>query len=260
MHRRLLLALPALLLAKRAHAWIPPGEFLVGKMADKRKGLKTVQLTGIRTYLGRGFEGGKQDVAETIFGGPDGAWRVERKTPKGELIEVSDGTKRVAVVDGKAGMIENDPRDLSRILLLGGTPKEDLLRAIQNFGVRLDVVALGRLDGRIAWIVGAKEGDTASPQLWIDKDRNFPLLLDDPRTKASVRYEGWGESAGSGQIAARVSWKKSGNVIEELKVEAVKTNPKLSADLFKPEAPIPPAPTPKPSSTPKPAPTKKPTR
>lgn len=256
MNRRLLLAvtglLPGLLVARRAFAWIPPGDFLVGKMAEKRKSLKTVQITGIRTYIGRGFEGGKQDVTEVVYGGAGGAYRVERKTPKGELVEVSDGTRRVTVVDGKAGAIENDPRNLDRMLLLGGNTKEELVRAIEGFGARVDVVALGRLDGRVAWIVGAKPGDTTSPQLWIDKDRSFPLLLDDPRTKSSVRFEGWGEAAGSGQIPARVSWRKGGNVVEELKVESVKTNPKLSPDLFKPEAPIPPAPTPKPSPTKKP--------
>lgn len=249
--------------ARDAMAWVPPADFLVGRMAEKRKTIKTLQISGIRTFLGRNVEGGKQDVAETTWAsGP--AWRIERRTPRGEVIEVSDGKRRVTVNEGKAGAMEPDAPSLERMLLFGGNEKDELMRALDAAGVRRDVTALGRLDGRVAWIIGAKEGDTASPQLWIDKDRSFPLQLVDPRTKRTVRYDGWGDASNTSMVPARISWLKGADVEQELKIDTAKVNPKLGADLFKPEAPVlatpppTPAPTAKPGATPKPAATAKP--
>lgn len=243
--------------ARDALAWVPPADFLVGRMAEKRKTIRTLQISGIRTFLGRNVEGGKQDVAETTWvSGP--AYRIERRTPRGEVLEVSDGKRRVSVNEGKAGAIEPDAPSLERMLLFGGNDKDELLRAMDAAGVRREVTALGRVSGRVAWIVGAKEGDLASPQLWIDKDRGFPLQLVDPRTKRTVRFDGWGDASNTSMVPARISWLRGNDLEQELKIDAAKVNPKLGADLFKPDAPVlaapaaPPAPTAKPGATPKP--------
>ncbi len=242
--------------ARDALAYVPPADFLVGRMADKRKTISTLQISGIRTFLGRGFEGGKQDVAETTWvAGP--AWRIERRTPKGEVLEVSDGKRRVTVNEGKVGAIEADAPNLERMLQYGGNEKDELMRALDAAGVRRDVTGLGRLDGRVAWIIGAKEGDTASPALWIDKDRNFPLQLVDPRTKRTVRFDGWGDASNTSMVAARITWMKGADVEQELKIDTAKVNPKLGADLFKPDAPVLAVPVPKPTPSPKPSATPK---
>ena len=245
--------------ARNAFAYVPPAEFLVGRMAEKRKTISTLQISGIRTFLGRGFEGGKQDVAETTFVS-GAAWRVERRTPKGEVIEVSDGKRRVTVNEGKVGAIEPDAPSLERMLLFGGNDKDELLRALDAAGVRRDVTGLGRLDGRVAWIVGAKDGDTASPQLWIDKDRSFPLQVVDPRTKRTVRFDGWGDASNTSMVPARITWMKGSDVEQELKIDTAKVNPKLGADLFKPDAPVLAVPVPVPTATPKPKPAATPKR
>lgn len=263
--RAVLLGVAAAAFSPPVLAYVPPSDFLFGKVADRRKNVKTLTVKSIRSFVGRSFEGGKQDVAETLYViAADGAYRLERKTPKGIYVEVSDGAKRVSVTDGKAGPVEADPRPLERLLFTGAN-KEELLRAAQAFGIRLDVTGLGRVNGHVAWVIGAKEGDTASPQLWIDKDRRFPLELRDPRAKRVVRFEGWSEPGGAGVVPTRVSVLRGEDVIESLKVEETKLNAKLSAELFKPDVPLPTTPTPAPSpaatpkTTPKPKSTPKPT-
>ena len=271
--RALLVAAAMFPFARSAHAWVPPGDFLLGKMAERRKNVKTLSVKGIRTFVGRSFEGGKQDVAETLASNvADSAYRLERKTPKGVFLEVSNGEKRVSVTEGKTSAVEADPRPLER-LLFTGAPKDELGRAAQAFGIRLDVTGLGRAGGHIAWILGAKDGDTTSPQLWIDKDKSLPLELRDPRSKRVVRFDGWGEPGGAGVVPTRVTILRGEDIVELLKVEETRLNPKLAADLFKPESPVIATPTPAPSpepggttapgatATPKPAgkPTPKPT-
>lgn len=245
--RALLFGVAAAAFSPPALAYVPPADFLFGKVADRRKNVKTLTVKSIRTFVGRSFEGGKQDVAETLYVKVgDGAYRLERKTPKGIYIEVSDGAKRVSVSEGKTGLVEPDPRPLER-LLFTGTNKEDLTRAAIAFGIRPDVTGLGRVNGHVAWVIGAKEGDTVSPQLWIDKDRSYPLELRDPRAKRTVRFEGWGEPGGAGAVPTRVTVLRGDDIVESLKVEETKFNPKLAADLFNPEAPLPATPTPAPS-------------
>lgn len=232
---------------RHAHAWVPPGEFLLGKVADKRRNVKRVQVSGIRTFVGRGYDGGKQDVSETLYATSDGAWRIERSTPKGEYVEVSDGSRRVVVLDGKAGTTENDSRALDRMLLVGAD-KDALLEAAKAYGIQTEVTAMSRVDDRVIWIVGAKSKEAAVPQVWIDKDRDVPLAILDPRSRRVVRFEGWGESAGAGVLPSRVTWSKGDDLEQVLKVESVKVNPKLGADLFKPAKAVPvpsPAPSPK---------------
>ena len=242
-------ALGALAIARPALAWIPPADFLIGRMAERRKSVRTLSVKGIRTFIGRSFEDGKQDVAETLLANAkDGGYRLERKTPKGVYLEVSDGARRVVVVDGKPGALEIDPRPFER-LLFTTAGKDELLRAAQAFGIRLEIVSLGRLEGRIAWIVGAKAGDTTSPQLWIDKEGNLPLQLVDPRARRTVRFEGWGEPGGAGVVPTRVSILRGEDVVESLKVEQTKLNAKFKAELLEPEAvlaAVSPKPTPKP--------------
>ncbi len=255
---RILAALSPLLATRRAFAYIPSADFLLTRVAEKRKAVRTVELRGIHTFVGRSYEDGKQDVTDRIFAGADGPFRLERRTPKGEYLEVSDGKRRVRIVDGKAGPIEPEARPLERLLLLGG-PAEEMIRAVQAFGIRTEVVSLGRVDGRVCWRIGGKEGEAASPTLLIDKERSVPLVLDDPRTKRRVRFEGWGEAVGAGHLPAKVVWSREDAVEQELKVEEVRVNPKLAPELFDPERPAPIAPpaatptTPAPGPSPSPA-------
>lgn len=257
--RALIAGLATLPFARNALAWVPPSDFLIGRMAERRKNVKTLSMKGIRTFIGRSFDGGKQDVAETLAANAsDSSYRLERKTPKGVYLEVSDGSKRVSVSEGKTGAVEADSKPLER-LLFTSAPKDELGRAAQAFGIRPDVTGLGRVNGHVAYILGAKEGDTTSPQLWIDKDRSLPLELRDPRAKRVVRFEGWGEPGGAGVVPTRVTILRGDDIVEALKVEETKLNPKLGSDLFKPDAPVVATPTPAPSPTPKATATPKPT-
>ncbi|HVO31148.1 MAG TPA: hypothetical protein VMV18_10440, partial [bacterium] len=116
----------ATLLPASSEAWVPPGDFLIGKIADRRKSIKGVHVKGIRTFVGRSYEGGKLDVAEEVWATSDLMFRLERKTPKGDYLEVSDGKKRVTLENGKPGAQEADPHPLEQLLLYGAG-KDDLL-------------------------------------------------------------------------------------------------------------------------------------
>ncbi|HVO31822.1 MAG TPA: hypothetical protein VMV18_13840, partial [bacterium] len=66
---------------------------------------------------------------------------------------------------------------------------------------------------------------------------------------------GWGEGVGAGLMPARVSVWHGDDLEQDFKITEAKINPKLAADLFKPDSPVAATPTPSPSATPKPSPT-----
>ena len=250
---------PALFLGLAASvpalAYIPPSDFLIGKLADKRHTMKGVEITGIRSFPGKSFDSSRGDVGEKIWATIDGLWRVERHATKGDSIEVSDGKRRVEVgPDGKVAPAVADDKPLERLLLIGGS-KDDYLKAIDGYGIDRSTVSLARIDDHICWLIGAKDPDAQVPQLWIDKDRLVPLQLSDPKNKRHVRFEGWGDGVGQNYLPTHIDWYKGNDLDQQLKIDEAKINPKMAANLFNPDVPVVPAtptPAPKPSPTPKP--------
>ena len=259
MRRRLVLSALLLALAATAalpaFAYVPPSDFLIGKLQDKRHTMKGVEITGIRSFPGKSFDSSRGDVGEKIWATADGLWRVERHATKGDSIEVSDGKRRVEVgPDGKVAPAVADDKPLERILLVGGS-KDDYLKAIDGYGIDRSTVSLARIDDHICWLIGAKDPDAQVPQLWIDKDRLVPLQLSDPKNKRHVRFEGWGEGAGQNYLPTHIDWYKGSDLDQQLKIDEAKINPKMSASLFNPDVPVlPPTPTPAPKASPTPKP------
>src|SRR5579859_974641 len=221
-----------------ARAWIPPSDFLEGRLADKRKSMHGFSAKGIRTFLGKSVEGGKQDIAVEIWATSDGLYREEQHAPKGDHLVVSDGKKLVTVNDGAAAPAKDDPRSLEQLILTGAS-KDDFIRAIRAWNIHDEVVTLGRLENKVCWVVGGKPGDTSAAELWIDKDRMLPLQLLDPQNRRKLVFSGWGEGPGGGMLPARMVWYHGNDIEQELRLDEAKINPKLPASLFKPEEPVP---------------------
>ncbi len=82
--------------------------------------------------------------------------------------------------------------DLSYRQLLMANPADRIERLLTIMGIRLDIVALTRIDGVIAYRIGEKDPD--KPKLLIEKERFLPLLLvylpsgDTPEDIVTVRF------------------------------------------------------------------------
>ena len=138
-----LLAAAALLpLARRALAWVPPAEFPPGRIAHRRKNVKTLSVKGIRTFIGRNVEGGKQDVAETILvNATNGACRLEARLLAGSTSRCRTARSASPSPKGRPAR-SRTTRALER-LLFTSAGKDELTQAVQAFGIRPDVTGLG---------------------------------------------------------------------------------------------------------------------
>src|SRR5690606_10704952 len=52
-----------------------------------------------------------------------------------------------------------------------------LARMAKSLGVNTRVVSLRRINGRTAWVIGARALDESSPQMWFDKQTQRPVRV-----------------------------------------------------------------------------------
>lgn len=72
------------------------------------------------------------------------------------------------------------------------TAETSVANIAKAIGVDTRVVSMQQLQGRTAWVVGARPLDVSSPQIWFDKQTNRPLRVIGRHADATwdVRYSG----------------------------------------------------------------------
>ena len=186
-------ALLGLLVASPAFAYLPPSQFIVKNLVNKRSAsLKSVRLKSHVTAMlgGPGSEkpAGAQLSVTTTYNVQSGALRVVVREEAGKdlyLLERAPGT--LPSVD----TFLFNPRldEVIRVLRDRGIPirTEDELQAMQDESERRasEVEYLSRWKGTYAWVIGRrtslpgeiKDNGRIEPQLWVEKDSFSPLRL-----------------------------------------------------------------------------------
>jgi hypothetical protein len=126
--------------------------------------------------------------------------------------------------------------DRALATLLGapsGAEGRALAEALVRRGVRLDETALGRFNGRLAWVVGGRAADQR-PTAWFDKETWLPvrLVADEAGTRLDVRLLDWGSPTGGDWFPRAVEvWEREALLIRFTTEKAV-ANPRLPDSAF----------------------------
>lgn len=252
--RRLAAAL-ALFLAPPAAAYLLPVQGVLKRMAQKREELALQSLEARGTFSLRG-ETGRAAAAATGLSltGSDlttpalvivkipGRCRLELLPP--ELAE----SERPSVV-WKQGRIAG-ARSLDRVpaavvlaeaicVLLGqrpggAEPGRSYAESLARLGVGLGEVHLGRSEGRIAWVIGARPTER-KPQAWVDKTTFQPARLvyvRGGRPLAEVRLLDYGSPIGGDWFPRIAEVHGPGGLEARFSTEKVVANPKVPDSLF----------------------------
>jgi hypothetical protein len=134
------------------------------------------------------------------------------------------------------------------LLVLGfdvyASPVDTTAAKLRALGLDLDKVHTATWDGRPAWVVGAAEGDTLTPQFWIDADRLVFVRLIERRQppagdstakpiRVETRFNGY-QRLGGGWIAPEVVFLVNGKERLREEYHDMRADPVLPADLFSP--------------------------
>ena len=171
-----------------AHAYIPPGQFIIKNMASKRTGTHLIRLVSQVSGYDAGKPNGQRFKAVTVFNvlthtmtsqalNDQGAelFGVEKK---GEALPLAmtllyDSNTREIVAALKRAEIpvhveENVPT--ASASSLPDRPVPEATAADETTGLR-------RWQGSVAWVLGFSPTRKDGPQLWIEKDTFLPLRL-----------------------------------------------------------------------------------
>jgi outer membrane lipoprotein-sorting protein len=144
----------------------------------------------------------------------------------------------------KSGKLANDKDRIHPLLVLGfdvyGQPVATTLQQLKDLHIDLATTHEEKFEGRSVVVVGAKSGDTTSPQFWIDKERLYFVRLlqpddKDPKTTEDIRFDDYKKVSGGGWVAEHVAVYSEGKLVFEEKYSDVKVNPTLKNDLFDPQ-------------------------
>lgn len=142
------------------------------------------------------------------------------------------------------GKLANSTPRVHDLMVLGfdvyGQPVEATLSQLKGLNYDLTVVSEGSWQGRTAWVVGAKAGDSKSPQFWVDKEQMYFVKLIRPAgpngdQTQEIQFNKYFKVKGGGWVAPEVVFFVNGNKVFLEEYTEVRTGVELADDLFDPE-------------------------
>lgn len=220
-----------------ALAYIIPADVILSRMAAHRKGLglSTLSVQGIRT---------RNLKASPMWGGLKAgrAWRVQTRSDNGTavnlLVKDRQWNFQLGGAPGTPSRISDD-----LILTFLFPAKTDSggkrgLAFLKRHKVKTRQLSLGRINGRIAYVIGAKPGDLSVPQIWIDKLLQVPLRFIYIDKSTNIVHEqvfgGYGTEVVDQWFPRTMQRLENGKVVEDIVINQLTVNPSIDKDLLAP--------------------------
>jgi hypothetical protein len=253
-------ALALALAAAPAAAYLPPATAILKRVAQRRDdvGAAALQVGGTLTFSGEAARragqsgipaapgaatGADLTVPATLFVKTPGRCRLEVApagvTSAGDRPAASlrggrlSGRRGLEALPAVAALVEGVCALIGEKGAGGAEPERALAQALAGRGVALADVALGRMGGRVAWVLGGRPQD-ARPQAWIDKQAFQPVRLiarfgDAPR---DVRLLDFGSPVGGDRFPRAVEVWNGTQLEARFTADRVAVNPKLPDAMF----------------------------
>ncbi|MFZ5564205.1 MAG: hypothetical protein ACOZBW_09125 [Thermodesulfobacteriota bacterium] len=213
--------------------YVIPGEMVIDRMIKAlgdARGLAVTQTT----MAGESPCPENNDADETSWFDPPGRFRFEGLEGKTKHVYVSAPQGAVTIVgDRVVSLSESTLMRYKEPLLYRDRPA--LMERLAAMGIDAGESSLGRLDGTVAFVLGARYPDLSVSQLWVDKETFLPfrLLVRHPgdKTLMETRYLMWhkGETF---QFPLRVELYRDGRLIRTICGRTVTEKSSFEKDFF----------------------------
>ena len=225
--------------AAPAAAYVLPADAILAGVAKRRSelGFETLVLEGYR-----GMARGPNAPTVWLAIKPGVGNRLEVKRGNETTVTLTVGRRRWTFTEGsRPGRRERMRADLN-VDFLGATELDPEGKRGLAFcdAHRIDdeIVNLGRIDQRVAYVIGAKSWEPDRPQLWIDKGFNVPvrLIAVDKKTKSvtDTRLLGYGSAQTGEWYPQRIEVWRDGELVERTMFTRARVNEPLNDGLFRP--------------------------
>ena len=219
-----------------AWAHIPPGTFIIAKVADKRAALALgeAELT-LQTEKPNGEQGDERLFLKR--GGKlrwvhdDESVTVERDDRRAEITATGQTSAEPILSEPLVDFL------FPRAMNPEGV-RTELVNLCQHLGIDMSVNSLARLGTRVAYVLGAKPGDKDRPQIWIDKEWFEPIRViykDTYHGKSGfwdLQWREWNSREGGDSVPHIIERHFDGQLVSRSEVQKAITNARLNESLF----------------------------
>jgi hypothetical protein len=217
-----------------AFAYIPSAEQVFSLMPhQKHQDIQVLVLMLETTFYGDEWPDGAMTVKETVcYRYPD-RFLSKIHVSSVDKIYFVQGEASLITIDQKIISEEKLPMDAYKDLFLYRSP-ESVMYHLSKEGINTGTVSFGRLDNKIAYVIGAVYPDESLPQVWVEKDTFRPLRLFFPRSdtsaKIDIRYDHYFSIGGGMWYPGRVTFYQDDQPVKEQVLKTYKTS--SDADAF----------------------------
>ena len=234
-----LLLILGLLFPAAASAFVPQAPhlfYMMTKKLGRAKTLRVEQVVEIPPYR-PAESAGKEALVETTllrevsYYAFPGRYR-SLLTSEGESRDhlfLPEGSATLIAGERVEGIEASMDRYKALILLRN---RKVLLRYLTLAGVGVEVTSLGRFQGGIHYVVGARPSDETSPQVWVDRETLLPSRWITGEHGLEIRYMGW-RKFGKAWYPREIRFLVGGKVVRRILVESVIEGKPVPESLFR---------------------------
>jgi outer membrane lipoprotein-sorting protein len=219
-----------------SHAYILRGPHILELMTQKY-GKPRSMLVSQKVLFYHAGDTGTTEVSETLRYIVPEAFRSDSTSENSERIHVISKGEAMTVIDGKIAVTAETMFDIYKDILLYRS-RELLGARLSALGVDLSVVAFGRFQDKIAFVIGAEKPDDPVSQVWVDKDSFLPVRWlmkadgsDAQKMDMEIRYSEW-RKIDNAWYPMQIAFYQDEKPVREIKAEELRMNLTFPKDLF----------------------------
>ena len=204
--------------------YILPSSQIIAIMTNKFAPIKTFTITQHTKIKDLHHE---KAFGEIVSLSSPYLYRSEIPGQPGKRLIIHNNSKTLRIIDRKITYDEESYDFIYRFLLLSHDT-ERLLAMLNEVGINTDKVSLTRFEGKIAYLIGEKNG--GSGRLLVDKELFLPLLLEYGDYR--FRFSNYIEFMEHAWYPFQIIYSYKGEIIEEYAVMDIKANLPIDVSLF----------------------------
>lgn len=219
-----------------SYAYILRGPHIL-ELMTRKYGRAQSMLVSQKVLLYHDGETGPTEVSEILRYSFPQTFRSDAVSENSERIHVVSEGAAVTVIDGNIALRPETVFDIYKDILLYRS-RELLQTRLSALGVDMSVVAFGRFQDKIAFVIGAENPKDSVPQVWVEKDTFLPMRWrmktsgSDPRNMGiEIRYSDW-RQIDNAWYPMQITFYEDERPVREISVETLKTNLGFPKDLF----------------------------
>lgn len=220
-----------------ASGYIPSANFIIKMMLEGNQAIQDIRVEQTATVFDKNSGRESFQIPEVLYLRVPDSYRLDITLPEEKKTVIYSEGETLTIVGSKVISHSQDEKSIFKDFFIKQSVAE-IIELLHSRNVNTQRMGLGRFDGRIAYIIGAKERETKFPQLWIEKDNFLPLRFiveekkKDSITTLEIRYLNYQHVDGKYWYPSTVEFYYDNKLALRYQTQKVVVNTNIPDNLF----------------------------